>query len=134
MPIALIHRQSRLAVLRAAIDVNAPGALELYALPMVDTPSAAPLAVVWLPAPCGVVDTPGTFARLTISPVTGNATSSGTVGWGRYVDGNGAAVYSALAGLPGSGKPIEVTDGLSTPSANVFAGGEVQVLSAVFLE
>ena len=135
MSLALATRQKRLTVVRADIDTSGPGALHLHALPVAEPPTSAPLAVLPLALPCGVMDVDANnFARLSLAPVTANALASGAVGWGRYVDGAGVLVLTALAGLPGSGAPIIVTDGQQPPSASVFVGGQVKVLSAVFLE
>ena len=135
MTLALATRQRRLGVIRSDIDASGPGALHLHALPVSEPPASEPLAILALALPCGALDvTEAGLARLTLTPVTGNAAVAGAVGWGRYVDGSGVLVFAAPAGLPGSGAPIIVTDGQDPASTNVFAGGEVQVLSAVFLE
>lgn len=139
MSLSLLTRQDRLLALRSRIDANGGGAVHLYAAPTIDSPetaaAAAPLAIVALSVPCGAigVDLNG-LATLAITPAVGNAAANGTVAWARYVDGAGTGVYDSLAGLPGSGAPVIITDGQAIPSANLFVGGEVQVNAAIFTE
>jgi hypothetical protein len=76
----------------------------------------------------------GGLATFTFSPVVGNAALSGLVGWARFVDGAGTAVYDAPAGVPGSGQPVIVTDNKLPASTQLFAGGEVQLAAAVLTE
>lgn len=138
MSLSLLTRQDRLLALRNRIDANGGGAVHLYALPEVATPetaaAASPLAIVALSAPCASVGSADNLATLTLTPAVGNAAVSGQIAWARFVDGAGTAIYDAPAGVPGSGKPVIVSDGKPTPSTIVYSGGEVQIASALWLE
>ena len=74
------------------------------------------------------------LATLTLASAVGYAAVAGQAAWVRFVDGAGTAVYHAEAGLPGSGKPVILTDGKTPPTTNLFVGGEVQLASAVWVE
>ena len=139
MSLSLLMRQDRLLALRNRIDANGGGAVHLYALPEVPTPetsaTAPPLAIITLAVPCAVVgSTTDDLATLTLTARIGFAAVSGQIGWARFVDGAGTAVYDAPAGVPGSGKPVIVTDGKPAPSNIVYSGGEVQIASALWTE
>lgn len=138
MSLSLLVRKARLQVLADRIDAFGGGAVQLYALPMADEPEAdpagPPLAIVALAVPCGYVADALGLATLSLEDVVGNASAGGTVGWARFVNGAGTAVYDALAGLPGSGRPVIVTDGQPVPTATLYAGGEVQITATTWSE
>lgn len=138
MSLSLLTRKARLQALADQIDANGGGSVELYGLPMATAPEVAAstpvLAVVTLAVPCGLVADALGLATLILEYVVGNASTGGTIAWARFVDGAGTAVYDAEAGLPGSGKPVTVTDGQPIPTATVYAGGEVQIASATWYE
>ena len=139
MSLSLPTRQDRLLAIRARIDAHGGGAAHVYALPMAASPESAaeasPLAILVLPVPCGDIgSTPEGLATLTLASAVGYAAVAGQAAWVRFVDGAGTAVYDAKAGLPGSGKPVILTDGKTPPTTNLFVGGEVQLASAVWVE
>ncbi len=138
MALSLVARKARLQAIGSLINANSGGAVHLYAAPAMDTPEDvplnAPLAIVALAANCGLVGDASGLATFTFTPVVGNAAATGLVAWARFVDGAGVAVYDALAGVPGGGFPVVVTDNKTVPSAQVYAGGEVQIVSAVLVE
>ena len=139
MSLSLPTRQDRLLAIRARIDAHGGGAAHVYALPVAASPESAaeasPLAILVLPVPCGDIgSTPEALATLTLASAVGYAAVAGQAAWVRFVDGAGTAVYDAEAGLPGSGKPVILTDGKTPPTTNLFVGGEVQLASAVWVE
>ena len=139
MSLSLPTRQDRLLAIRARIDAHGGGAAHVYALPVAASPESAaeasPLAILVLPVPCGDIgSTPEGLAPLTLASAVGYAAVAGQAAWVRFVDGAGTAVYDAEAGLPGSGKPVILTDGKTPPTTNLFVGGEVQLASAVWVE
>ncbi len=139
MTLSLVARQARLSAIGRLVDSNGGGAVHLYAAPMPakpeNAPVNAPLAIVALAAVCGFAGaTPQGLATFTLTPVTGNAAATGLVAWARFVDGAGTAIDDQVAGTPGSGAPVIVTDNKTVPSALVFSGGEVQIVSAVWAE
>ena len=138
MSLSLLARKARLDALRLLINASGGGAVHLYALPQAAAPEAAaasaPLAIVALAPDCAVIGESGTLAAMALVPVVGYAAASGSVGWARFVNGAGVAVQDLPVGAPGSGQPVIITDNKPAPSAVVFAGGEVQVASAVWLE
>ena len=139
MSLSLPTRQDRLLAIRARIDARGGGAAHVYALPVAASPESAaeasPLAILVLPVPCGDIgSTPEGLATLTLASAVGYAAVAGQAAWVRFVDGAGTAVYDAEAGLPGSGKPVILTDGKTPPTTNLFVGGEVQLASAVWVE
>ena len=141
MSLSLPTRQDRLLAIRARIDAHGGGAAHVYALPVAASPESAaeasPLAILVLPVPCGDIgSTPEGLATLTLDleGAVGYAAVAGQAAWVRFVDGAGTAVYDAEAGLPGSGKPVILTDGKTPPTTNLFVGGEVQLASAVWVE
>ncbi len=138
MALSLVARQLRLSAVRGLINAQGGGAVHLYPAPMAarpeDTPVGAPLAIIALAANCGLLGAAGNVASLTFFPVVGNAAVSGEVAWARFVDGAGVAVYDALAGLPSANLPVAITDNKMPPSAQVYAGGEVQIAAAVLTE
>ena len=139
MSLSLPTRQDRLLAILARIDAHGGGAAHVYALPVAASPESAaeasPLAILVLPVPCGDIgSTPEGLATLTLASAVGYAAVAGQAAWVRFVDGAGTAVYDAEAGLPGSGKPVILTDGKTPPTTNLFVGGEVQLASAVWVE
>jgi hypothetical protein len=137
--LSLAARQARLSAVGALIDANGGGAAHFYALPMPakaeDAPMNAPLAIVALATPCGTVGaTPQGLATFSLTPAAGQAAASGVVGWVRFVDGVGAAIDDQPVGPPGSGAPVLVTDNKPNPSAQLYAGGEVQLVAGVLTE
>jgi hypothetical protein len=94
-----------------------------------DAAAQAPRAIIVL-APTSFA-LHATAAEMTLVPAQGFAALSGVVTWGRYVDGTGAAVYDVTAGPPGSGAELIVSDGATPPTANVYTGGEVNVIHTI---
>lgn len=139
MSLSLSARIARMLALRSVMDASGGGALHLYGSDqpaLVELPASdAPLAIVALAVPCGEVDVSDEgMVRLTLTPVSGVAAQAGVARWGRIVDGAGAAIYDAPAGLPDAALPFVVTDGKAVPSAQFYAGGAVNIVSAVWLE
>jgi hypothetical protein len=139
MGLSLLARQARLEAIGALIDAQGGGAAHLHALPMParpeDAPTNPPLAIVALASPCGVVGaTPQALATFTLTPASGQVAVTGVVGWVRFVDGAGVAVEDQLAGGPGSGSPIIVSDNKPAPSAQLYAGGEVNLGAGTWVE
>lgn len=135
MSLCLRTRRNRLLAIRSDIDAAGGGALQLFGGSMADTPetpaSGSPLATVQLSAVSFGLH--ATDAVMTMVEAVGNASQSGLVTWGRFVDGDGLAIYDAPAGVPGSGAPIVVSNGQPVPSAQVYIGGVVTV-NATFSE
>lgn len=138
MALSLAARKARLQAIGSLINASGGGAVQLHAAPMAaspeDAPNAAPLAIVALAANCGFVSDLIGLATFTFAPVVGNAATGGVVAWARFVDGAGVAVYDAAAGLPGSGQPVIFKDNKTPASAQLFAGGEVQIAAALLTE
>lgn len=129
MSLSTKGKRARLLAIRDLVDANGGGSLQLFGGIIAETPEtpadAQPLAIVALDAVS--FDLHPTAASMTLIEAVGNASQSGLITWGRFVDGNGEAIFDALAGTPGSGAPIIVTDGQVPPSAAVYIGGEVTV-------
>lgn len=139
MSLSLSARTARMLAFSNAIDASGGGAVHLYGSNQPDSPEIAafdaPLAIVALAVPCGGVDVSDEgLVRLTLTHVSGVAAQAGVARWGRIVDGAGNALYDAPAGLPEAALPFVVTDGRPTPSAQFYAGGAVNIVSAVWLE
>lgn len=134
MSLSIAARRARLLALRDLIDAGGGGQLQLYGNAMVASPEtpagAAPLAVVDLEAVSFALDDEG-LPAMYLFEVVGNASSSGYVTWGRFVDGTGVAVVDAAAGPPGSGAPILVSDGAPVPTAQVYTGGELTINATI---
>lgn len=129
MSASLANRRAHLVLERDLIDAAGGGALHLLGGTMAATPEAAPeappLCIVALPVPsCALHATDATMALL---PAQGFAAVGGLVTWGRFVDGAGNAVRDVLAGPPGSTAPLIVSNGQAVATAQVYAGGEVNV-------
>ena len=129
MSLSVRTKRSRLWAIAADVDGGGGGALQLFGNTMPETPETAPGAsptvIVALEAPA--FELHPTEISMTLVQAVGYAVQFGEIKWGRFVDGNGLPVYQALAGPPGSGKPIIVSDGQDPPTANVYIGGEVTV-------
>lgn len=129
MSLSLIARQGCLTGLRNALDAGGGRAL-FYAGSPPDTPDETPagalLGAVLLAGTSGTVGSSGALATLTLTvPRTGLATASGEIGFIRFADGAGQGLLDLPAGIDGSGAPATVS------VTQVFAGGEIQLLSCV---
>jgi len=129
----LAARRDLLLDLRARIDADGGGALQLFAGTMTDdaeaTPPAAPLAILALAVPSFVLDP--TEALMTLAQAQGNASVAGQVTWARFVSGSGSGVLLMTAGPPGSGAELIVTDGRTPPTAQVYTGGVITVDASI---
>lgn len=133
MSLALRTRRNWLLALRADIDGGGGGALWLLDGDMAPNPETAPAN-----APVAIIvlattsfELHATEVRMDLVPAVGHAARAGQPTWGRYVDGDGVAVYDCTAGPPGSGAEIIVTDGLEPPSAMMYTGGEITVTHTI---
>ncbi|MGS5089078.1 hypothetical protein ACVC7V_21545 [Hydrogenophaga sp. A37] len=133
MSLALRTRRNRLLAMRADIDGAGGGALWLLDGDMAPNPETAPAnAPVCIVTLASVsFEMHATDAQMDLVPAVGNAARAGQPTWGRYVDGDGVAVYDCPAGPPGSGAEIIVTDGLDPPSAMMYTGGVVTVTHTI---
>lgn len=133
MSLALRTRRNWLLALRADIDGAGGGALWLLDGSMADNPetapSASPVAIIAL-APVSF-EMHSTAVQMDLVPAVGHAARAGQPTWGRYVDGDGVAVYDCPAGPPGSGAELIVTDGQEPPSAQMYTGGEITVTHTI---
>jgi hypothetical protein len=134
---SLLTRKDMLTALRSRLDAWGGGAAHFYAAPQAANeeapPAGPPLAIVALAAPtCGVVANSGSLATLALAAVSGLVAANGQIAWVRFVDGAGVAVEDKAAGLPGSGAPVIYTDNQPTPSADVFVGGVINIVGAVW--
>lgn len=129
MTAALATRRAHLLLERDLIDAAGGGAVWLMGGAMAptpeDAPGSAPLAIVALALPSCILH--ATAATMVLVPAQGHAAVSGVVTWVRFVDGAGSAVRDLPAGPPGSNNPVVVSNGQEPPSAQVWAGGEVNV-------
>lgn len=118
---------------RSVLDADTlPGKLLLFAAPRVAegaTPAAAELVGVPLTKPSGSVDGAG-FAITASAP--GQVATSGTITWGRFVDGAGNWVIDADAGIAAVSPAVSPPIILDT--ATVYAGGFVTLVSALLAE
>lgn len=124
-----------LLALRADIDAAGGGALWLLDGSMAPNPETAPAA-----SPVAIItlasvsfEMHATEVRMDLVSAVGNAARAGQPTWGRYVDGDGVAVYDCPAGPPGSGAEIIITDGLEPPSAMMYTGGVVTATHTITL-
>lgn len=135
--LSLVARQARLLALRDLMDA---GGAELWfytgsAVPTTPETATAEtfLGAVTLATPSGAIGAAGTVATWTLTvPRVNAATTTGVVGWVRFVDGSGNGVLDLLAGA---------ADGTYSPprqvllsDLQVYAGGEIQLLSCVISE
>lgn len=128
--LSLAARQARLLALRGLLD---GGAMRLYPGVPPATPETAStetlLGTVALPSPAGGIGASGATATLTLStPLVATVDATGVIGWVRFCDSAGAGVLDLPAGAVGSGMPVVVSN------TQVYAGGEVQLLSCVMVE
>lgn len=133
MSLALATRRARLLAVRDAIDAAGGGALQLHGGTMAASPetaaAGAPLVIVALAAVS--FELHATAAQMNLVPAQGFAAAAGQITWARYVDGAGFAVYDCTAGPPGSGAQLLVSNGATVPTAQVFAGGQVDVTHTI---
>lgn len=129
--LSLVARQARLTALRDVIDAGG-GKMRFYTGSAPATPETASaetlLATVPLAAPSGSIGASGAVATLTLTPAAALAGVAGIVGWVRVANGAGNGVMDLSVGLAGSGLPVIMSD------VQVYAGGEVQVVSCVIAE
>lgn len=134
-PLSLAARQARLGALRDAIDASpGPGAMLLYSGSPPATPDDALSAQVLLGSvalalPSGSIAASAGLATYTLSvPRTGTASATGVVGWVRFVSQSGAVMFDCpVVEAPTTG-PVQLSD------TQLYAGGEVQLLSCVLSE
>lgn len=129
MSLSLSTRRARLLAVRSQIDAAGGGALQLHTGTIADTPETpaaeSPRAIIVLASTSFAMH--DTAAEMTLVPAQGFAALSGVITWGRYVDGAGNPVYDCTAGPPESGAELIVSDGATVPTAQVYAGGEINV-------
>lgn len=128
--LSLAARQARLLALRGLLD---GGAMRLYPNVPPATPETAStevlLGTVALPSPAGAIGASGAMATLTLTtPLVTAVGTTGVIGWVRFCDSAGAGVMDLPAGGIGSGLPVVVSN------TQVYAGGEVQLLTCVIAE
>jgi hypothetical protein len=134
MQYALTARMAFLQGLLNRLDVAGPALLKFYEDPDVsapeEAPAQAPLSVMTLADPCGVVSyTGGGLAVLSLTPATTFVSISGQIAWAQLCDGDGVPLAVMSAGLA-SDVPLP-TAVLS--ARQVYTGGELQLLSAVWV-
>lgn len=133
MSLSLAARRARLLAERDQIDAGGGGAVWLFAdEPMAASPETAPLGAPTAIVSLGLVSFAmhATEASMSCNAV-GNAASSGTITWARFVNGTGTGVRDVAAGPPGSGSALIVSDGQDPPTAVVWSGGELTVTVTV---
>lgn len=139
VPLCLGARMARLTATRDYID-SGGGEFWFYTGSPPSGPASGTsetlLAVVALDTVSGAITFTGDLAIYTISvPRVGSASVTGIVGWVRVVDGAGDGVMDLLAGMadPVTGiVPAGVVAVLS--ATQIYAGGEVQLVSCVITE
>lgn len=133
--LSLIARKACQTGMRDAID-SGGGAMLFYT----GTPPAAPdlattetlLAQLPLASPCGAISASGGLALLTLTvPLSSDALASGLIGWVRIVNGDGEGFLDLLAGLPLPEGSPDTPAPVLLNALQVYAGGEVQLLSCV---
>ena len=125
MGFPLYIRRAQLLDVRDRILASGGGAVHVYGsvYPGTEAPSAdAPLLIRSLSASDLVMH--ATEAHMALN-AEANVALTGTPTWARFVDGAGATVYDASAGLPGSGAQLIVSDGQEPPGAAMYPGGVV---------
>jgi len=132
-------RNARAQLVLTAIDnASTPGSVQFYAGNM-PTPVGAAItnqvliATCPLSKPCGLVSSDGS---VTFNAITDDlaADQSGTIGFGRVVDGDGVFVFDADAGLAGvdaNNDPLS-TAFFKFASLVAIAGGTVKINSMGF--
>lgn len=121
----LYIRRAQVLDIRDRILASGGGAVHVYGsvYPGTEEDSAdAPLVIRSLAASDLVMH--ATDAYMLIE-VEANVAVSGMATWARFVDGTGATIYDASAGLPGSGAQLIVSDGQDPPGAAMYPGGVV---------
>lgn len=131
-PLSLIARKARMLGLRDALDVDG-ARMQAYTGVPPASPSLATaevlLGTILLSAQCGVLGQSAGLATLTMAvPKTDMAVASGVIGWLRLTNGALEGFIDLPVGLPGSGAPAIVN------VAQVFTGGEIQLISCIFAE
>jgi hypothetical protein len=93
------------------------------------TPAGTKVAADTLAAPAGAIGASGYVATLTISvPRVTSVIAGGLIAWVRFVDGAGAGLMDLPCGITGGTEPVILT------ALQVYAGGEIQVISCVISE
>lgn len=125
MGFPLAIRRAQLLDVRDRILASGGGAVHVYGsvYPGTEAPSADPPLVIRSLSAADLV-MHATEAHMLIE-VEANVALTGTPTWARFVDGTGATVYDASAGLPGSGAQLIVSDGQEPPGAAMYPGGVV---------
>lgn len=124
MSLSLAARRARLVALRDLIDAEGGGALHAFAAPqppMGGASETAPLVIAAL-GPVSF-ELHATEASMQFVDIEVHVALSGVPAWVRFVNGAGVAVMDLLAGLPGSGAPVIITDGADPPSLQLRTGG-----------
>lgn len=117
-----------LAALAASLDAGAPepGRLLLYSAAQPEAGAAISdqilLADCPLAMPCGTVN--DGVLILAVPFADENNPASGTITWGRLVNGAGERVADLDVGIEGSGKTLELT------GTTVYQGGIIKINSA----
>jgi hypothetical protein len=130
-PISLKGRKGRLLGLRDTWDLGGEASMLFYtgvppATPDTATPATL-LGEIEFASPSGLVGESGNLATLTLTvPRVTLASASGLIGWVRIVDAAGDGYLDLLAAE--SDAPVIIN------AAQVFAGGEIQLLSCVLSE
>ena len=136
-PLSLVARTARMLGLRDAVDVGGARMLFYTGLPPANASlptTETLLGTLLLSTPCGVlgqlvISSTSTLATLTMAvPKTGMAVASGLIGWVRIANGALDGFMDLPAGLTGFDAPIIVN------VAQVFTGGEIQLISCVLAE
>jgi len=133
IPLSIAARLARVTALRTVLD---GGSARFHAGTLPATPDTAiaepPLATVPLTTPTSgaVADVDG-LATLTLTPVAALASAMGQVAFVRLADASGNGVMDLPAGLDTDPEPKAPA---IVNTLNVFAGGEVSLLSCVIDE
>lgn len=128
VPLSLALRQARLLATR---DLLAGMWFYTGTLPATPetTPVGAKVAEDVLATPAGAIGASGVTATLTITvPRVTSVIAAGLIAWVRFVDGAGAGLMDLPCGITGGTEPVILT------ALQVYAGGEIQVISCVISE
>lgn len=128
VPLSLALRQARLLAVR---DLSS--AMWFYTGALPATPDAATtetkVAADVLATPAGAIGASGYMATLTMTvPRVSSVIAAGLIAWVRFVDAAGAGLMDLPCGMTGGTEPVILT------ALQVYAGGEIQVISCVISE
>ena len=137
-PLSLAARQARLLALRDLVDVGG-ATLWFYTLAgdMPPTPETSTsetlLGVITLATPSGAIGASDNTATWTLSvPRIASASVTGVVGFVRLVDGAGDSTLDLRVGQ--IGETYDPPRAVLLSDLQVYAGGELQLLSCVIAE